>query len=145
MGSELDAREAKINCEFSEFKSLETTTNRHMWSPGFGCHGILKTLFSPCNIMFSFAIWPDDHSQLCGFDLRKRLDKWRLYEWENWLMRINLMMSWQEMEQITSLVLSSWFKVTYVTCDFSVYVYTSTTIHTHTYSMTINLSRTHKN
>jgi len=49
------------------------------------------------------------------------------------------------MEQITSLVLSSWFKVTYVTCDFSVYVYTSTTLHTHIYSMTINLSRTHKN
>lgn len=52
MGSELDDREAKFNFEFSEFKSLEITTNRHMWSPGFGCHGILKTLFSPCNIMF---------------------------------------------------------------------------------------------
>jgi len=46
MGSELDAREARIDCEFSEFESLRTTTNRHMWSPGFGCHGILKTLQS---------------------------------------------------------------------------------------------------
>jgi hypothetical protein len=117
-----------------------------MWSPGFGWHGILKTLFSPCNIMFfllhdlmitlNFTALTSERDWANDVCMNEKIDWWESTWW--WV--------WPEMEQITSLVLSSWFKVTYVTCDFSDYVYTSTTIHTHThththtYSMTINLS-----
>jgi hypothetical protein len=98
--------------------------------------------------MFSFATGPDDHSQLCGFDLRKILVKWCLYEWENWLMRINLMIRLARnganykpsvVKLVQGYLRNMWF------FSLRLHIHNNTHTHAHTYSMTINLSRTHKN